>query len=281
MDMVRAVSGVHPFLVMATISKSAEVSAANSVRVLIDAWAMMTGRFDGHDFACREGVTTTFANRPLSFFNLSTLDRALHAVEDLSPALATARARALRCGHPSMLAICGEWAPEGWEDLAAEAGWLRSMQLSGMATDRLRPERRPQPGLDYRQVDDPVTGFDLGLVNALAYGMAPQDFECLSEMSLWANGAFGIVGYDVGRPVTGAATFVFGDLIYVAMVASVPGLHGRGFAEAAMRRAIEAAEEATGAKQIWLHATEAGAPLYRSMGFADGAGVTMLHLAAP
>lgn len=265
---------------MATISKSREVGTAECVAVLIDAWTLMTGRFEGHDFACREGVTTTFANRPLSFFNLSTLDRPLHGVEDFSHALATARVRAGECSQGSMLAICGDWAVEGWEDLAAEAGWLRSMQLVGMAADRLLPGRRLEPSLDYRRVDDPATGLDLGLVNALAYEMAPQDFECLRELSLWADGAFGIVGYDVGRPVSGAASFVFGDIIYVAMVASVPGLQGRGYAETAMRRAIEAAEEAAGARRIWLHATEAGAPLYRSMGFEEGAALTMLHLAS-
>lgn len=280
MRVVHAVPGVHQSFFMATISKSREVSTADSVRVLIDAWTLMTGRFEGHDFACQDGVTTTFANRPLSFFNLSTLDRPFHGVEDFSHALATARARAGDCSQVSLLAICGDWAAEGWEDLAAESGWLRSMQLVGMAADWLRPERRSEPRLDYQRVDDTATGFDLGLVNALAYEMAPQDFECLQEMSLWADGAVGIVGYDVGRPVTGAATFVFGDIIYVAMVASVPGLQGRGYAEAAMRRAIEAAEEATGAKRIWLHATEAGAPLYRSMGFEEGATLTMLHLAS-
>ena len=281
MRVVRAGRDVHQASLMETISRSLEARTADSVRMLIDAWTLMTGRFEGHGFSCGNGVTTTFANRPLSFFNLSTLDRPLHEVDDFSRSLAVARAQAGKCAHPSMLAICGDQAPEGWEDLAADAGWLRSMQMVGMAADRLRPERRERPGLDYRLVDDPATGFDIGLVNALAYGMTPEDFGCLREMSLWADGAFGIVGYDVGRPVTAAASFLVGDVIYVAMVASVPGLHGRGYAEAAMRRAIEAAQDAVGHRRIWLHATEPGAPLYRSMGFGDGLGVTMLHLAAP
>ena len=265
---------------MNVVSTAMDPQAADSVRVLIDTWTLLTGRFSGHGFAHDDGLTTTFANRPLAFLNLSTLDSPQRDPGTFRKSIATARAHAGGCAHPSMLAVCGDWAPEGWEDLAAETGWLRSMQLVGMAADRLHPARMAEPGLDYRLVDDAQTGFDLGLVNSLAYEIAPDSADCLREMTLWANGAFGIVGYDVGRPVTGATAFVMGDIIYVAMVASVPGLHRRGYAEAAMRRAIAAAQAVAGDKRIWLHATDVGAPLYRSMGFVDSASLTMLHLAS-
>ena len=55
------------------------------------------------------------------------------------------------------------------------------------------------------------------------------------------------------------------------MVATLPDLHGKGFGEATMRRAIAAAQDAVGHKRLWLHATASGRPLYRSMGFDDGA----------
>ena len=266
---------------MATLTNSTEVTAADSVRMLIDAWAQMTSRFRGSSFAGGGGVASTYANRPLSFFNLSTLDQPLVTAAHFRSALALARARAADCPHPSLLAQCDDWSPPDWEDLAAEEGWLRSMTLIGMATDQLRPGRRAEPGLDYRLIDDPGAGLQLGLVNALAYAMAPASFDCMSEMSLWGEGAFGVVGYDVGRPVTAAATFLVRDVIYVAMVASVPGLQGRGYGEAAMRRAIAHAQCAVGDRTIWLHASEAGAPLYREMGFGDGPALTMLHLATP
>ena len=60
-------------------------------------------------------------------------------------------------------------------------------------------------------------------------------------------------------------------MIYIAMVATLPGLHGRGYAEAAMRRAIAEAQAAGGSRRIWLHATATGRPVYNAMGFADGA----------
>jgi ribosomal protein S18 acetylase RimI-like enzyme len=60
-------------------------------------------------------------------------------------------------------------------------------------------------------------------------------------------------------------------MIYIAMVATLPDLHGRGYAEAAMRRAIAEAQAAGGSRRIWLHATATGRPVYNAMGFADGA----------
>lgn len=255
-------------------------TAGDNVASFIDAWTLMTSRYLGHRIAAEAGVATTFSNRPLPFLNISTLDRPLTEPGAFRDACREARARAEDCAHGSMLALSGDWAPDDWEDLAAEAGWLRSMALTAMAADRLRVPRRAEALLEFRPIEAAEAARDLGLVNALAYAMPVELFDCLGEMALWRDGGFGIVGYDDGRPVTGAAAFVVGASIYVAMVASAPGTHGRGYAEAAMRRVILDAEREVGSRRIWLHATEVGEPLYRSMGFEGGAALTLLHLAS-
>jgi hypothetical protein len=253
-------------------------TATANVAAFIQAWTRMTSRFPGHLLATDLGVATTFANRPLPFLNISTLDRPLMEPRLFRAALCEARARAEDCSYNSMLALCDAWAPEDWQDLAAEAGWLRSMALSSMSADRLLPARRAEAALEFRPIDGPATARDLGLINALAYGMPVEAFDCLGEMALWRDGGFGIVGYDDGRPVTGTAAFVLADMIYVAMVASAPGREGRGLAEAAMRRVIAVTEASP--KPIWLLATEVAQPLYRSMGFAEGPALALLHLAS-
>jgi hypothetical protein len=252
----------------------------DSVDTFILAWTLMTSRIPGHRIETEGGVATTFANTPLPFLNISTLDRPLAEPDAFRGALREARARAEDCGHGSMLALSGDWSPSDWEDLAAETGWLRSMALTAMEADRLRPPRRSEAALDFRRIDSPAEARDLGLVNALAYEMPAEAFDCLGEMALWRDGGFGIVGYDDGRPVTAAAAFAVGGIIYVAMVASAPGTHGRGYAEAAMRRVILEAERSAGPAPIRLHATEIGEPLYRSMGFEGGAALALLHLAS-
>lgn len=268
---------------MATLeisTRHAAPTADDAVGSFVDAWALMTSRFPGHRIVAERGVATTFANVPLPFLNISTLDRPLMEPAAFRDAICEARARAEDCEHSSMLALSGDWAPRDWQDLAAENAWLQSMALIAMAADRLLPPRRVEASLDFRPIETPATARDLGLVNALAYEMPTEAFDCLVEMALWRDGGFGIVGYDDGRPVTCAAAFTVGDMIYVAMVASAPGTQGRGYAEAAMRHVIARAEGTVGARRIRLHATEMGQPLYRSMGFGGERSLALLHLAS-
>jgi GNAT superfamily N-acetyltransferase len=132
--------------------------------------------------------------------------------------------------------------------------------------------------LDYRRVTDPATANDIAVVNALAYGMPVEVAACISHPDIWTPDTFGVVGYVDGEAVTCTAAFVIGEMIYVALVATLPGAHGKGYAEAAMRRDIQYAADAAGPKRIWLHATAMGRPLYQSMGFATGAEIPMLAL---
>jgi GNAT superfamily N-acetyltransferase len=55
----------------------------------------------------------------------------------------------------------------------------------------------------------------------------------------------------------------------VALVATSPDHQRKGYAEAVMRRALDEAREAWGVRRTVLHATAAGQPIYRRMGYAD------------
>jgi GNAT superfamily N-acetyltransferase len=151
------------------------------------------------------------------------------------------------------------------------------MEIWGMAATSLAEPRRPEPSLDWRLVNDARTSIDIGLVNAAAYAMPQEQFAVSHNVHEWSGKCYGIVGYDGEMPVTASLAFIRDRQIYVGWVATLPDRHGQGLGEAAMRRSIVAAQEA--AKRslpIWLHATEAGRPLYRSMGFED-AGQTTFH----
>jgi ribosomal protein S18 acetylase RimI-like enzyme len=54
---------------------------------------------------------------------------------------------------------------------------------------------------------------------------------------------------------------------YVALVATDPSTQRRGYAEAAMRHALEVAAEQHGDCPTVLHATDAGRPTYARMGY--------------
>jgi predicted GNAT family acetyltransferase len=85
-----------------------------------------------------------------------------------------------------------------------------------------------------------------------------------------------VVGISDGRPVCSAAVMMVDGHRYVALVATEPGQQRRGFADAAMRRALENAASAHGEAPTVLHATEAGRPVYERMGYSKISTHTLL-----
>ena len=251
-------------------------STDENVGVLIEAWKLMVGRLPGAKIEHAEGVATMFGHVPLPFFNLSIPDRPLADAEGLRGVLAVARERAGACEHGSMFGLCEVWAPEDWEQLAAKEGFAPAMNITGMAADRLLPPRRALPELAFRRVRDETTARDLAMINGQAYGMPPDLFECICNLHLWHEDSFGYVGYAGGRAVTAAAAFPVAGTMYIALVATLPEEHGKGYAEAVMREAIEQGRQAMGVTRMTLHASDMGQPLYRAMGFEPGARVLLL-----
>lgn len=265
---------------MAADLKSGIASDDANVAAMIDAFGLMIGRLPGATADRSGGVATSFGHVPLAFFNMSILDRPMTDPVDFRAALDLACARARACFHSSFVGLCHAWAPVGADKIIAEAGLLPALSVTGMAADRLLAARRPAPDLEYRLAGSPGVAEDLGLINALAYGMPPEDFACVSEPNLWRGKSFGVVGYVDGRAVSSTAAFVVRENIYVAYVATLPEAYGRGYAEAVMRRAIVLAQDAIGARRICLHSTEMGRPLYQSMGFETGAALQLYALAS-
>jgi GNAT superfamily N-acetyltransferase len=194
----------------------------------------------------------------------------------LRGALAVVRERAKTCEFPSLLALCEAWAPVEWEPLALEEGFGMALNMSGMAADRLLPPRRGLPKLAFRRVADEATARDLAMINAQAYGIPTDLFECMCNLHLWHADSFGYVGYADEKGVTAAAAFPVRGTMYIAFVATVPESHGKGYAEAVMRHTIEQAGRAMGPARMTLHASDMGRPVYRAMGFEPGARVMLL-----
>jgi GNAT superfamily N-acetyltransferase len=252
------------------------MSNEETVEVLIEAWKLMVGRLPGAAITHAQGVATMFAHMPLPFLNLSMPDCPLATAEDLRGALSVVKERSKTCEHGSLLALCEAWAPDEWERVSLEEGFAMALNMTGMATDHLLPPRRPLPELAFRKVSDEVTARDLAMINAQAYGMPPDLFECMCNLHLWREDSLGYVGYAAGKAVTCAAAFPVRGTMYIAFVATVPEAHGKGYGEAVMRHVIEQAARSMGRLHMTLHASDMGRPVYRAMGFEPGGRVMLL-----
>ncbi len=261
-------------------------SPNENVSVLIDAWKLMVGRFPSAKIEQSAGMATMFGNLPLPFFNISAPDRPLANTEELRRALLLAKSGAKACAFGSMLALCEAWVPADWEPIASEEGFSLAMNMTGMACEGMLPPRRAAPALELRRVSDEATARDLAMINAHAYQMPLELFECMANLQLWQPGkfshnSFGYVGYADGRPVTSAATFILPQaadvqITYVALVATMPDAHGKGYAEAVMRHAIQQSQGSSAPLRLTLHASDMGRPLYQAMGFQPGGKVMLL-----
>jgi GNAT superfamily N-acetyltransferase len=252
------------------------LSDDENVTVLIDAWKLMTGRFPGSNFERIGAITSTFANLPLSFFNISSQHQPAKTEANLRGVLSAMHQRSRQSAHPSMVALCENWIPPNWQQIAAEEGFNFSLNMTGMAANALLPPRRPPPKLTYRRVQEKAQARDLAMINAQAYGMPEHLWECLCNLHLWQPDSYAYVAYSNGKAIATASSLPVGKVMYIALVATLPGHQGKGYAEAVLRQAIEQGQSGMGQRRIVLHASDLGLPLYQSMGFEPGAKIPLL-----
>lgn len=253
-------------------TRGTSLNAQGSMQSMVDGWTFLVGQYPNHSFSSDGPVRSFLANVDNAFLNMVVIEAPTGGPKAFAEALGHATAIMKQCPFPAMLASVPQWHPDGADAIFGGAGLSHAQDMWGMATNDLAPARRPEPELDFRLIRDPQSAIDIGLINAAAYEMPPEDFAVTASVHQWTGQQFGVVGYDKGVPVTSALTYIQDGQIYVGWVATLPDRHGQGLGEAAMRRAIAAAQEAAGKPlPLWLHATEAGRPLYRSMGFEEAA----------
>ena len=143
-----------------------------------------------------------------------------------------------------------------------------AVQLPGMAAARLLPPRRKLPSIEIRRVEDEATRTAFCDIGCTCFHVPVRWFrEIFFTEHVWRGGFVGYVGYTDGEPVATAATVTAAGAIGVYNVATVPAHRRRGFGEAVMRHAIDAAHRESGEERTILQATEHGLHLYLSMGY--------------
>lgn len=238
-----------------------------STHYFVEAWDFFCSRLPRGEVRSLPGVVAAFGHIPVPFFNLCFLDSPVRSKEDLRARVRVANEFGAAGEVPWMLGLCEEWLPEDPDEVCGDAGLTPAMKLTAMVASQLSEPRRPLPDLRYEEARS-QEGYDLmAEINGLAYGMPKEMIAPLTVASLWDGPIYPVIGFCGSDPVTCSATLLVDGIRYVAWVATLPEHQRRGYAEAAMRESLKIAFEKTGVSETWLHATEAGQPMYQAMGY--------------
>ncbi|MER5490474.1 GNAT family N-acetyltransferase [Streptomyces sp. NPDC002490] len=165
------------------------------------------------------------------------------------------------------------------EPAAERAGLRHAFSGAGMAGDVLPLPEPAHRDLTFARVRTEEQLAAYADLNARAYGFPPQDVrDGLSGSALWTDGAYAYLALREGEPVACAGAVEEAGRLFVALVATDPRWQRRGYGEAVTRKALYEASRATGLTRAVLHATEAGAPVYRRIGLAPNSPIRFYAL---
>jgi GNAT superfamily N-acetyltransferase len=248
-----------------------------SIRQIDGAWRLMCAGGPRPVAATTDGIRYIFSGAPIGFFNLGLLTGSELSAEALATRAREACAWAAGPSVPWLLVVTHEQLEPGVDAAATleACGLTALMPLTGMRAETVGAAPAV-PGLQLTVPQSDSGCTSIVEVNGLAYGMDLEaSRSAIGSRAFWKD-HFPVVGISDGRPVCSAAVMMVDGHRYVALVATEPGQQRRGFADAAMRRALENAASAHGEAPTVLHATEAGRPVYERMGYSKISTHTLL-----
>ena len=248
-----------------------------SIRQIDGAWRLMCAGAPNSVVKASEGIQYIFSGLPVSFFNLALLTGSCLSAETLGARGREACAWAAARSVPWMLVVTHERLEPGVDAAATldACGLAAVMPMTGMRA-RTVAAAATVPGLQLTVPQDDTGCAAIVDVNALAYGMDLEASKAaIGSRTFWKD-HFPVLGVADGKPVSCATVMMVDGHRYVALVATEPGQQRRGFADAAMRRALENAAKTYGETPTVLHASDAGRPVYERMGYASISTHTLL-----
>ena len=243
--------------------------AALSISQFLDAWRIFGRACPGSRIESADGVDYIFTGLPIAFFNVAVLTSGQLSSRALDASARGAAQWASDKGAPWLFVVTNDNLEPGVDAnaLLDACGLMPLLPLTGMAARRIGPVASVPSGLQLEVPEDDGGCCDAIDVNSAAYGMdLTASKPAFGRGSFWADQLL-VVGRAGGAPVTSAAVLLAGGHRYVALVATQPGQQKKGFAEAAMRHALSVAADKFGERPSFLHATDAGKPIYARMGY--------------
>jgi len=240
-----------------------------TIRQFSEAWRLMGADAPGYVREESDGLECIFSGLPIAFFNVSLVTGRRVSPAALEVTGKQACAFAASRGVPWLFVTTQEALEKGTDAAAAleACGLMPIMTLTGMIADRVAPLGRVPEGLELTVPQDEAACCALLDVNSAAYAMDLTAGKALMGKPVFWKPHFPVLGLADGKPACTSAVMMVDGYRYVALVATLPGQQRRGYADAAMRRSLENAANAHGERPTFLHATDAGKPVYERMGY--------------
>jgi ribosomal protein S18 acetylase RimI-like enzyme len=211
-------------------------------------------------------------------FNAAFLTAPVSDEKEMAQLLARAAVHFQARGQAWSFWVCESWvAPKArkrcWR-LFDAAGMRLTAEMPGMAAELLAAPRRSRPELQYEAVRSERTRRAFCALGSVCFHLPPVWFEEVFDQRLAERAQFECwVGYLDGEAVATAATVASGasvtsgDCLGVYNLATAPAYRRRGFAEDALRFAVERGIEAHGSRRLVLQSSPGAVRLYERIGY--------------
>jgi GNAT superfamily N-acetyltransferase len=240
-----------------------------SVAQFTEAWRVLCSAAPGYVFHEEPGLQYVFSGVPLLFFNAAVLTGTGLSAGDLEMQAGRASTYASEMNCPWILIVTEDAVAPGTDISAAldVAGFAPLIPLTGMLADQVAPPEHVPDELVISGADDDECCAAVLDVNSSAYAMC---FD--AGRPIWGIPGFwkkhsAAIGRVEGKPVCTATVMNADGYRYVALVATEPGHQRRRYADAVMRHALELSRKTEGDLPTFLHATDAGFPVYQRLGY--------------
>ncbi|UUM26657.1 GNAT family N-acetyltransferase [Acinetobacter colistiniresistens] len=245
------------------------------------AWKELFNSSNPADQYEETGIAMRWEDSKFPFSNAAFLTNEISDSTILKQRLETVVARMKKKENGGLLNICNDLitgeAATSFDQILKDVGLAYVMPLNGMAGDILPLEPKPIKGLEIKRVTTTSEFNDFSDMNCLAYGFDIA-WGRTGLGNVWIDNAYSFVGYVDNQPVCAASTAQIDNVLYLALVATLPNAQRKGYSEAIVRHALIEGHKATGLKRTLLHATPAGAPVYERIGYYKSANISAYQL---
>jgi hypothetical protein len=258
---------------MLSIRPSMTPEARELLDQYLSMWKVFTQDAGNADHTRHYGLIFRWTDSAFPFWNMIFLDGANVGAPLLEIRLR--QAAAYMRGHSGVGFVnilreqLDEDALRALPAIATRSGLVFGLNQHAMAGDILPLTEPYHPSLRFvrARTDEHLRAYaDL---NSSAYGF---DLEAgragLLGSALWKSDQIHAwLALEADKPVACAATVEDGGNLFLALVATAPASQKKGYGEAVVRKALHEGGKATGLRRATLHATDAGYPVYKRIGY--------------